>query len=91
MNQVEKINKLLDMGQEMGATTEEWHVALLSSIAESLAVIADEITDEDLDAKVKEDMCDNYCKYPIMNMEESDLEAVCETCPLNNMYGRKKQ
>lgn len=47
--------------------------------------------DEDLDAKVKEDMCDNYCKYPIMNMEESDLEVVCETCPLNNMYGRKKQ
>ena len=31
----------------------------------------------------KEDMCDNYCKYP--NMDDCDMDSVCENCPLNNI------
>lgn len=32
--------------------------------------------------EIKEDLCDNYCKYP---GTEPDLHDKCETCPLNRL------
>lgn len=39
---------------------------------------------------MKEDICDNYCKYPVIWHEEhqdEDLEEVCNNCPLNKLDG----
>jgi hypothetical protein len=44
--------------------------------------------------KIKEDICDNYCKYPEKYLEEIKnpdeamtemYERVCENCPLNKL------
>ena len=43
MSEVETVNQYLKSIQEQGATKDEWVVGLLSSIAHSLAVIADKI------------------------------------------------
>lgn len=44
--QVDKVKELLIKGQTSGASYEEWVVSLLSSIAMSLAKIADEKSKE---------------------------------------------
>lgn len=43
MNQVAIVNEYLKSVQEEGATHDEWVVGLLSSIAHTLAVIADKM------------------------------------------------
>lgn len=43
MSEVENVTEYLKSVQEKGATKDEWVVGLLSSIAHSLAVIADKI------------------------------------------------
>lgn len=40
--------------------------------------------------KIKEQMCDDYCKYPIcddVTMEE--MHDICENCPLNKLEGKE--
>ena len=44
---------------------------------------------EQLD-KIKEDICDHYCKYPEMDGKEDDWllmdeDSPCKNCPLNNI------
>ena len=41
---------------------------------------------------IKEKMCEDYCKYPLMEIPEGKDEnwlwtdgSPCETCPLNNI------
>lgn len=34
--------------------------------------------------KIKEDICDNYCKHPLFDTGE-ELKAHCETCPLRRL------
>jgi len=54
MTNHEKFTEALKFGQEHRVTTDEWLVALLSSIAESLAVIADEMKkDSDIRQKLE--------------------------------------
>lgn len=40
-------------------------------------------------AKIIEDMCDNYCKYPESWNSETDGELsesdICKNCPLNKL------
>lgn len=43
MSEVENLNEYLKNTNKKGATKDEWVVGLLSSIAHSLAVIADKI------------------------------------------------
>ena len=47
MSEKEKLNAMLKFGFENVKTTDEWLVALLSSIASSLAIIADSMSRED--------------------------------------------
>lgn len=35
-------------------------------------------------SKVKEEMCDNYCKMPI-EADQNELDEICKYCPLNNL------
>ena len=45
--ETETINEVIVNGVKNGMTTDEWMVALLSSIAHSLAVIADKMTEDE--------------------------------------------
>ena len=47
----EKLDKTIKAGMEQGLTADEWYVAMLTSIASSLAVIADKLTEENGIAK----------------------------------------
>lgn len=33
--------------------------------------------------KVKEEMCDKYCRFP--RELEADLDEICDKCPLNKL------
>lgn len=44
MSETDTIERLIRHGQEKGTTTDEWIICLLSSIAHSLAIIADQMT-----------------------------------------------
>lgn len=46
MTQTEKISKLIYDGVEEGRSNDEWIVSLLASIASSLAIIADKMSEE---------------------------------------------
>ena len=35
--------------------------------------------------EIKEDICDNYCKYPTEYEDNEILEVVCNRCPLNKL------
>ena len=37
--------------------------------------------------EIKEDICDNYCKYPTEYEDNEILEMVCNRCPLNKLEG----
>ena len=37
--------------------------------------------------EIKEDICDNYCKYPIEIADDSVLRVICNKCPLNRLEG----
>lgn len=37
--------------------------------------------------KVSQAVCDYLCKYPEMGMEQEELDAICEDCPLNRLHG----
>ena len=37
--------------------------------------------------EIKEDMCDNYCKYPSEIADDSVLRVICNKCPLNRLEG----
>ena len=42
--------------------------------------------DKKIIEKVKEEMCDGYCKYPEMIEEDEDeIADVCANCPLNRL------
>ena len=42
--------------------------------------------------KITEDICDNYCKYPLLEKYKGDegqqnmFDEICEKCPLNQFY-----
>lgn len=36
---------------------------------------------------VKEQMCDEYCKYPYEYEDSEMLEVICNKCPLNRLDG----
>ena len=33
-------------------------------------------------SEVAEKICDNYCKYPLMDLPEDEFREICENCPL---------
>ena len=35
--------------------------------------------------EIKEDICDNYCKYPVEVADDSVLRVICNKCPLNRL------
>ena len=37
-----------------------------------------------------ESLCDKYCRFPY-NVEQEDLEQICEKCPLNGDDHEKSQ
>ena len=37
--------------------------------------------------EIKEDICDNYCKYPVEVADDSVLRVICNKCPLNRLEG----
>lgn len=43
----EKLDKTIKAGMEQGLPADEWYVALITSIASSLAVIADKLTEKE--------------------------------------------
>ena len=45
MTNLEKLNELFKVGNAKSIPKEEWYISLLSSIAESLAIIADKMTE----------------------------------------------
>lgn len=73
MNQVAIVNEYLKSVQEKGATNDEWVVGLLSSIAHTLAVIADKMGGGDkadiekIRAEIKEKGKAENAPYSISN------------------------
>lgn len=70
----EKLDKTIKAGMEKGLTADEWYVALITSIASSLAVIADKLTekesqenfnkDSETESMLKADLISRQnCKY----------------------------
>ena len=57
-------------------------IAGLNCTPEMIAKATAENEETETKESIKEAICDNYCKYPDIN---SDLEEICENCPLNNM------
>lgn len=53
MTQIEKYEKAVKVGKETKANTNDWIVSMLSGIAESLAVIADHLTQEKPNENIK--------------------------------------
>ena len=39
--------------------------------------------------KQAERICEHYCRFPY-NVEEDDLEAICEGCPMSKREGEEK-
>lgn len=37
--------------------------------------------------EIKEDICDNYCKYPCEIADDNVLKVICDKCPLNRLEG----
>lgn len=35
--------------------------------------------------KIKEEMCDKYCKMPDLASDQEELDEFCKYCPLNNL------
>lgn len=35
--------------------------------------------------KIKEEMCDDYCKLPYAAVDEEELQELCKYCPLNKL------
>ena len=35
--------------------------------------------------EVKNDICDNYCKWPFNTETQADLNEICEKCPLKRL------
>lgn len=35
--------------------------------------------------KIKEEICDFYCKYPFEYQDNEILEIICDKCPLNRL------
>ena len=35
--------------------------------------------------KVKEEMCDKYCKMPELALCEAEMDILCINCPLNKL------
>ena len=35
--------------------------------------------------EVKEQICDDYCRYPRELLNEEDLTDTCTTCPMNRL------
>lgn len=40
--------------------------------------------------EIKEDICDNYCKYPTEIADDSVLRVICNKCPLNRLEFEKE-
>lgn len=39
---------------------------------------------EDIE-EIKEQMCDDYCKYPLEYQDNEILEVICNRCPLGRL------
>ena len=39
--------------------------------------------------EIKEQICDEYCKWPFIVDNEGDLNEICENCPLNKLEDNK--
>ena len=35
--------------------------------------------------EIKNDMCDNFCKWPFNTETQADLNEICEKCPLQRL------
>ena len=35
--------------------------------------------------EIKEQICDEYCKWPFITETQADLNEICEKCPMNNL------
>ena len=53
MTQIEKYEKAVKVGHETHANTNDWIISMLSAIAESVAVIADHLTQEKLNEDIE--------------------------------------
>lgn len=42
------------------------------------------VADGDID-QVKAEMCDKYCRYPVDNITQEQLDEICEGCPFNRV------
>ena len=36
-------------------------------------------------AEIRENICDEYCKYPFNTETQAELNEICDKCPLNKM------
>ena len=36
---------------------------------------------------IKNEFCDNFCKWPFNTETQEDLNEICERCPFNNPLG----
>ena len=59
-------------------------VAGIDCTPEMIANAMAENEETETKESIKEDICDNYCKFPDTN-SDLELEEICENCPLNNM------
>jgi len=46
--------------------------------------IADMTVTEQVE-KIKSEMCDEYCKYPLKAKGSEELDEICRHCPLNRL------
>lgn len=35
--------------------------------------------------EIKNDMCDNFCKWPFNTETQADLNEICKDCPLSRL------
>lgn len=40
--------------------------------------------------EIKEEMCDKFCKYPIMLADDEALMVVCNRCPLERLVSKNE-
>lgn len=41
--------------------------------------------DEKAFEKIAEKFCDRFCKYPSICLNQTELERICEKCPMNEL------
>lgn len=78
---IKDIQKYNDAGN---MNFKEWMLWGITQLAIMTAMILDNV--ENMEHKPKTDMrekfCDDFCKYPLMDMTQEDLNEICNECPL---------